>query len=208
MARNYSIFVNNSVLHIVAAEANHSSITPDSVAAANHLYAMYLDYFATPETAQSATVFVLDVVATFKAFEEKFTPIAAAGGLVWNPQGAMLWIFRLGKWDLPKGKLEATESPESCAVREVSEECGLPEADLHIAQPLPATYHTYYFKNQHVLKTTYWYEMLYVGKATLKPQIEEDIQDVRWLSKAEILELAVPNTYHNILNLLKNVAFL
>lgn len=151
---------------------------------------------------------MLDAAATFQAFAEKFNNITAAGGLVWNAKQELLWIFRLGKWDLPKGKMEAGESPQLCAIREVSEECGLPEVDLHIAQPLPNTYHTYFFKGQHVLKTTHWYEMLFVGDAALKPQIEEDIHDVKWLSPAAIKAQAVPNTYHNILNLLKNVGLL
>jgi 8-oxo-dGTP pyrophosphatase MutT (NUDIX family) len=51
--------------------------------------------------------------------------IEAAGGLVLNERGNLLMIFRRGKWDLPKGKRDAGESIETCAVREVEEETGL-----------------------------------------------------------------------------------
>ncbi len=37
----------------------------------------------------------------------------------------ILMIFRRGKWDLPKGKLDKGESLEACALREVEEETGL-----------------------------------------------------------------------------------
>ena len=32
--------------------------------------------------------------------------ITAAGGLVFNQNDELLMIYRRGKWDLPKGKLE------------------------------------------------------------------------------------------------------
>ena len=36
----------------------------------------------------------------------------------------LLMIFRRGKWDLPKGKLDKGETFERCAVREIEEETG------------------------------------------------------------------------------------
>ena len=58
-------------------------------------------------------------------FFRMFTNIAAAGGLVKNERGEKLFIFRLGKWDLPKGKLSGKETAEEAAIREVKEETGL-----------------------------------------------------------------------------------
>ena len=40
-------------------------------------------------------------------------------------------IFRRGKWDLPKGKLDKGEKIEDCAVREVEEETGLKNVKLN-----------------------------------------------------------------------------
>ena len=51
--------------------------------------------------------------------------LTAAGGWVENGEGQVLWIHRLGQWDLPKGKWEPNESIEDCAMREVEEECGV-----------------------------------------------------------------------------------
>ena len=38
--------------------------------------------------------------------------IEAAGGFIKNENDEYLFIFRRGKWDLPKGKLEKGETPE------------------------------------------------------------------------------------------------
>src|SRR5687768_2564827 len=57
-----------------------------------------------------------------KAFQKKFTPVLAAGGLVQNEKEELLMIYRKGKWDLPKGKLDKNEKLEDCALREVMEE--------------------------------------------------------------------------------------
>ena len=67
--------------------------------------------------------------------------VEAAGGLVFNKDGDILMIFRNGKWDLPKGKLEIGESIEECAIREVEEECGI--SGLIIEKKIKDTYNIY-----------------------------------------------------------------
>ena len=39
-------------------------------------------------------------------------------------------MFRRGKWDLPKGKLDPGETLEACALREVREETGVGQLEL------------------------------------------------------------------------------
>ena len=78
------------------------------------------------------------VTENWKDFSDNYKVIEAAGGLVFNQKNEILMIFRNGKWDLPKGKLEAGESVESCAVREVEEECGV--SDLKIIKKLKDTF--------------------------------------------------------------------
>ena len=42
----------------------------------------------------------------WEIFKSSFKYIIAAGGVVYNSNDEILVIFRNGKWDLPKGKLE------------------------------------------------------------------------------------------------------
>ena len=60
-----------------------------------------------------------------KEFFKHFKVVQAGGGLVKNKEGDILLIFRRGKWDLPKGKLDDNETLLECALREVKEETGL-----------------------------------------------------------------------------------
>jgi len=85
-----------------------------------------------------------------KAFWKKFTIVQAAGGLVINKNKEVLMIFRRGKWDLPKGKLDKGETLEECAVREVEEETGLKNISLH--KHLLTTFHTYHESGKFILK--------------------------------------------------------
>lgn len=128
--------------------------------------------------------------------------IEAAGGLVQNAEGAYLFIFRRGKWDLPKGKIDEGESKETAAVREVEEECGIQVSDRGAL--LKTTYHIYPFKGSLVLKPTYWYAMKVEGVPTLVPQLEEEITDAVWL-KPDELDLVRANTYPLILEVISGI---
>lgn len=132
----------------------------------------------------SLYLFHSDIEVLRNAFKECFISINAAGGLVKNQNGEYLLIFRRGKWDLPKGKLDKGESFEKAALREVEEECGIKK--LEIIRPLLSTYHTYPYKQGIALKRTSWYEMLYTGNKAPIPQTEEDIEEIRWVSPGKI----------------------
>ena len=134
----------------------------------------------------------------FRLFSLNYTLVIAAGGVVRNPQGDVLCIFRNGKWDLPKGKQDPGEKPRQTALREVSEETGI--KDLCITKRLESTYHTYKEKEQHILKKTFWYEMS-SNEENLNPQKEEGITEVRWVKTSEIDKI-IENTYGSVSNLL------
>ena len=119
-----------------------------------------------------------------KAFFKKFTLIQAAGGLVKNSENRILMIFRLGKWDLPKGKLDKGEELEDCAIREVEEETGLKNVKLN--SPLLVTYHTYHEGTKFILKESHWFTMTIIGSQKLIPQTEEDIFDIKWIGTDEV----------------------
>jgi len=127
--------------------------------------------------------------------------ILAAGGLVYNETDELLMIFRRGKWDLPKGKLDEGETIEDCAVREVMEETGLTtviRGDL-----IGITYHQYFDKwvKEEVIKETHWYRMQAPGLQQLIPQTEEDIEIIKWVNGKE-LEDCLKNSYDNIVEIL------
>ena len=129
-----------------------------------------------------------------------YSVVEAAGGVVVNQEKHVLWIYRLGKWDLPKGKLEKSEKFKKAAIREVEEECNV-KAEL--GKKLCTTYHTYTHKNQRILKKTKWYSMSSNSRMPLIPQIEEGIEKVEWLSKSE-MNKALMNTYSSIRYVIQN----
>lgn len=141
----------------------------------------------------------------WKEFSKIFKIVHAAGGIVINNNEKVLFIYRLGRWDLPKGKLEPNEKLEHAALREVEEETGL--KDLILEQFVNTTYHIYKEKRDgkdlKILKTTHWFKMKYIGNEIPKPQIEEGITNVDWKSFDEIKSEVSPNTFNNIKLILK-----
>ncbi len=125
--------------------------------------------------------------------------IKAAGGLVRNGNGEYLFIHRLGKWDLPKGKVEENEKMREAAVREVEEECGI-HID-YLGKKIATTYHTYYMRDKFVLKQTQWYDMGVNKIPKLTPQTEEDILEAIWVKETELKKIK-ENTYPLIRDIL------
>ena len=130
--------------------------------------------------------------------------IIAAGGLVFNEDGDLLMIFRRGRWDLPKGKLDDDEQIKDCAVREVKEETGLRK--LHVKRFLGITYHKYLDThiNEEVIKETHWFEMIAKGDQKLTPQTEEDIERIEWVDQKNIPE-KLQQTYPNIAEIIEKM---
>ena len=123
--------------------------------------------------------------------------IVAAGGIVFNDENELLMIFRRGKWDLPKGKLDEGETIEECAVREVEEETGL--SNIVLKEFVGKTLHEYADEhiNNDVIKETHWYKMIAPGEQSLTPQATEGIEEAEWVSKEKINE-KLSNSYKNI----------
>lgn len=123
--------------------------------------------------------------------------IIAGGGIVTNELGDLLMIFRRGKWDLPKGKLDQGENIEACAIREVMEETGV--QNLKLGGLILVTQHEYFDKwvNADVIKETHWYRMFASGVPELVPQTEEDITAIEW-TKLENLAIRLNESYETI----------
>jgi 8-oxo-dGTP pyrophosphatase MutT (NUDIX family) len=109
--------------------------------------------------------------------------IQAAGGVVTygeGPNQRVLVMFRRGVWDLPKGKVDPGETWEEAAIREVIEETGI--APPTICESIGLTQHQYDLNGQSINKTTYWYWMEASSDKLGKPQLEEGITQLEWVS--------------------------
>ncbi|MFZ5429702.1 MAG: NUDIX hydrolase [Bacteroidota bacterium] len=138
------------------------------------------------------------------AFRDLFTEIPAAGGVVRSVEG-YLFIYRRGRWDLPKGKIDPGETPEEAALREVREETGL--RMLNLVKPLPCTWHIYPNPQaggteKRILKRTYWFLMEATGGQPLIPEAGEDITEARWI-KSEHLEDVASGTFRSLRGLIR-----
>ncbi len=139
----------------------------------------------------------------FDKFLYNFRIVEAAGGLVKNTNNDYLMIYRLGKWDLPKGKIEAGEKIAETAIREVEEECNI--FQLKIIQELIPTLHFYKIKNEYVIKKSYWYEMTTESTEIPQPQTVEHIDKAVWCNISQLSE-NLKNAYISIQDLFEYYA--
>lgn len=198
----YKIYFNNKPLYLT------DSITKELEELLHHEETIFIDEFNVHTVKAmlheielskiNAGVFLHeDVEAMLKAIKKKFVLIKAAGGLIYTKDDHLLLIFRRGKWDLPKGKLDEGEDLETCAVREVNEETGLD--NVAIEKPLCITYHTYHQDGKHILKESHWYLMKTKKQTNLLPQLEEDIEKCEWVPIDQLASY-MENTHASILD--------
>lgn len=204
----YKIYINDTPLLLTTA-AEGAQKLPGTRENPVHRYqgkvkflSNYIDMLEKSNRFESITLFATDLEGMLNDFRKLFKIIEAAGGVVYNPKGKALMIFRRGFWDLPKGKIDPGETPEQAAVREVQEETGLNEVEL--GDFLTKTYHTYRTpKGKRILKRTYWYKMK-TKENDLTPQTEEDIEMAIWRDVAGSL-VGQPKMYGNIKEILEHL---
>jgi ADP-ribose pyrophosphatase YjhB (NUDIX family) len=208
------LFVNDKYIHIISTEnfagagAYDLEISPDIALADVKLQGRVLVWGGNPAYMDALLLqmevkklkkldhvdFVTDRYDEVKNFiKDQFKIVKAAGGLVFKGE-KMLMIYRLSKWDLPKGKLDKGEKTIDGALREVVEECAISVA---ADEKITSTWHTYVYEGRRILKKTTWYRMTCLSDAGMKPQIEENIEDIRWMTRGEV-ELALGNSYNSI----------
>jgi len=200
----YKIKFGEHTLHILSDVCSFSfeRIGKNKAIIYNYTKAKKLDDIVkdiTNSSVKNHIIFHPDTEKVFTELSKKFSFIKAAGGLVINEKGQILFILRNGKWDLPKGKVEANETVELGAVREVEEECGIKVSKLE--KLLDITYHTYTLDNKHILKANYWYIMYADSAQKLIPQAEENIERVEWLDIDKI-ESILQQSYESIRDLI------
>lgn len=128
-----------------------------------------------------------------KYLNSRFKVVKAAGGLI-RKKEKFLMIYRMKKWDLPKGKREKNETSKRAAVREVEEECNI---TVKLGRKVCTTWHTYTMNKRAMLKKTKWYLMESVDDSKMKPAIEEDIEEIRWMTRKEVYH-ALEHSYKSI----------
>lgn len=200
---NKHIYYNNKCLRIgeIVTENTHNQDIVNFNELPEKKLKEILSDFLNESNSKDLFIVTKNTQNAFEQLKKEFYFIEAAGGLIQKDE-TYLFIKRLGKWDLPKGKLDEDETPELAAVRECEEECAV--KGLTIIKALPNTYHIYGFKKNFALKVTYWYHMKTSYNKPLKPQTEENIEEVKWMTMDEIKNTALTDTYITISDLVKH----
>ena len=197
----YKVFINEKKLSITNSLTNAEKNIRFEGLTSLEIAVDLLENTSTPEI----NIYGENPTEIWEEFSTMFKKIEAAGGIVKNNEEKILFIYRLGRWDLPKGKLEPNEKLDEAALREVEEETGLQE--LVLEKFVNTTFHIYKEKRDgkevKILKGTHWFKMQYIGNEIPKPQIEEGITKVEWINAEEIREKVFPNTFNNIKLILK-----
>jgi 8-oxo-(d)GTP phosphatase len=136
---------------------------------------------------------VLDKEKVKENFKNQFKIVIAAGGIV-TYKNNYLMMFRRKKWDLPKGKMDSGETPRQTALREIQEECNI---RCRIIDKIDITYHNYKQGNEVVFKKTHWFWLTTSEPEKIKPQYEEDIEELLW-ANAEQRHKALQNSFGSI----------
>jgi ADP-ribose pyrophosphatase YjhB (NUDIX family) len=146
-----------------------------------------------PISLLSLHITVADYEKVKAYLRNKFKIVRAAGGLI-RKKDKFLMIYRMKKWDLPKGKKERKEKYKETAVREVGEECNV---TVKIGKKICTTWHTYTMNKSSMLKKTRWYIMDVVDDSKMKPEATEDIEELRWMNPKEVYH-ALQHSYKSI----------
>ena len=188
----YEVFVNEAPLILTNerpqdSNGNLFSLDGDSIVEAIRLL--------SKKKIKKAYLYHPDEKKILKLFMHKIPVVVAGGGFVINKKGKVLFIYRNGKWDLPKGKVDKGESIERAAIREVEEETGV--KNLEIERFLHTTFHVFKRNGEYRLKQTHWFIMSTDYKGKLVPEKSEGIKRVKWKGPKKTKK-ALKNSYHNI----------
>ena len=188
----YKVFVNNSVIILSTDVSISKEYTSEHIEGVNFI-TIIEQLIKNPE--KKFHLYHETEEKLFKYLFKKLPVVVAGGGKVYNKKRDILFIFRNGKWDLPKGKIEKKESIGECAIREVEEETGI--QNVEITRFIQRTFHVFKRDGEYRLKLTYWYEMYSEYKGKFTPQLDEGIKKVKWKSFKKSKK-ALKNTYSSI----------
>ena len=202
MAQIYKIYINEIVL--ILTDIIPSDIEDyQEVKVSEFNFSEFYEHAKQMKRPQVFIILSKGFKSLFRNIKRTLQIIKAAGGLVKNEHNQYLFIFRNGKWDLPKGKVENGEKTRITAVREVEEECGI--SIVKNGKKICNTYHIYELNDKKILKKTAWYKMYTENQTELIPQLEEGITDVRWLGAGDLM-MVRQNTYPLIRDLISQIS--
>lgn len=157
------------------------------------VYNLAKSLLASP--AQPSQNFLFYVSSVEKSLQELgafFDIVHSAGGIV-EAENKLLFIKRKGRWDLPKGKVEAGEDYPTAAVREILEETAVESV---VRAHLHDTWHAYNDFGPLTLKCTHWFWLTALTATQTQPQASEGILQAEWLTPrlvSEVLEQSFPS---------------
>jgi len=129
----------------------------------------------------------------------------AAGGVVLGEE-KVLFIKKNNKWELPKGIITKGKGAKETALKEISEETGLPQDELDIVCELIPTHHNRNIEKKKTIKETMWYLVSFRGdmKTKLVPDKSENITRCVWVEKKS-LKNPLENSHGHIQYLMEYV---
>jgi 8-oxo-dGTP pyrophosphatase MutT (NUDIX family) len=118
---------------------------------------------------------------------ENVEKINSAGGVVFHDSKVLLLRKFNNDWVLPKGRLEAGETPPQAAVREVKEETGVTAEVINYVGTTNYSFRNTWYNNgiEVIKKRVEWYSMKAI-KMNLKPQRDEGFIEVKFVHMSEV----------------------
>jgi len=92
-----------------------------------------------------------------------------------------------GKWMLPKGTIEAGETPAAVAMREVHEETGL--SNVRVVADLGQERYSFFWRTEDTFydKTVHYFLLEFLGGEEPRPQREEGFVAAEWVGLDEAI---------------------